>query len=155
MSSTFIASTCVTLWFTTWTATSTMTYILTILFPFLLGPDYQLEWRWNRQQKVPDKATNSRGSEKEFYDRTRNHMQKWSCVLRFWAANSKWSVQRHGTFAILEFIRAFIGYILMLAVITYNIGILLAVAGSVLLGDLLFGRYTRGYASLAEDRCHS
>jgi hypothetical protein len=44
----------------------------------------------------------------------------------------------------------------MLAVMTYNIGFLLAVTGSVLFGELLFGRYTRGgSASMAEDGCHS
>jgi len=38
---------------------------------------------------------------------------------------------------------------------TYNIGFLFAVTGSVLLGEMLFGRYTRGFADLAEDGCHS
>lgn len=43
----------------------------------------------------------------------------------------------------------------MLAVMTYNIGFLFAVTGSVLLGEMLFGRYTRGSTHLAEDGCHS
>jgi hypothetical protein len=43
----------------------------------------------------------------------------------------------------------------MLAVMTYNIGFLFAVTGSVLLGEMMFGRYTRGSAGLAEDGCHS
>jgi len=43
----------------------------------------------------------------------------------------------------------------MLAVMTYNIGFLFAITGSVLLGELVFGRYTRGSAGTAEDGCHS
>jgi hypothetical protein len=43
----------------------------------------------------------------------------------------------------------------MLAVMTYNIGFLFAVTGSVLLGEMIFGRYTQGSPNLAEDGCHS
>jgi hypothetical protein len=43
----------------------------------------------------------------------------------------------------------------MLAVMSYNVGFLFAVTSSVLLGEMVFGRYTRGSASLAEDGCHS
>lgn len=74
---------------------------------------------------------------------------------KFWVANAAWSIRRDGISATLEFVRALIGYILMLAVMTYNIGFLFAVTGSVLLGELVFGRYTRGSTSLAEDGCHS
>jgi hypothetical protein len=70
-------------------------------------------------------------------------------------------------------VRALVGYILyvpvthvdrvptrltthrMLAVMSYNVGFLFAVTGSVLLGEMVFGRYTRGSANLAEDGCHS
>ncbi|KAF1938885.1 hypothetical protein EJ02DRAFT_468562 [Clathrospora elynae] len=74
---------------------------------------------------------------------------------KFWVANAPWSVKKDGVSAVLEFVRALIGYVLMLAVMTYNIGFLFAVTGSVLLGEMTFGRYTRGSASLAEDGCHS
>ncbi|KAL7773317.1 hypothetical protein CFE70_003281 [Pyrenophora teres f. teres 0-1] len=73
----------------------------------------------------------------------------------FWVAHAPWSIDRDGISAGLEFVRALIGYVLMLAVMTYNIGFLFSVTGSVLLGELLFGRYTRGSADLAEDGCHS
>ncbi|EDU48974.1 Ctr copper transporter family protein [Pyrenophora tritici-repentis] len=72
----------------------------------------------------------------------------------FWLAHAPWSIDRDGISAGLEFVRALIGYVLMLAVMTYNIGFLFSVTGSVLLGELLFGRYTRGSATLAEDGCH-
>ncbi|KAI4632193.1 uncharacterized protein J4E87_001665 [Alternaria ethzedia] len=73
----------------------------------------------------------------------------------FWVAQAPWSAKKDGISAALEFSRALIGYVLMLAVMTYNIGFLFAVTGSVLLGELVFGRYTRGSAGLAEDGCHS
>ncbi|RAR01559.1 ctr copper transporter family protein [Stemphylium lycopersici] len=74
---------------------------------------------------------------------------------RFWVAEAPWGIKRDGISAGLEFIRALISYVLMLAVMTYNIGFLFAVTGSVLLGEMFFGRYSRGSASLAEDGCHS
>ncbi|KAI4910906.1 hypothetical protein J4E90_007163 [Alternaria incomplexa] len=73
----------------------------------------------------------------------------------FWVAQTPWSLKKDGISAALEFSRALIGYVLMLAVMTYNIGFLFAVTGSVLLGEMVFGRYTRGSAGLAEDGCHS
>ncbi|KAI4626582.1 hypothetical protein J4E83_003734 [Alternaria metachromatica] len=73
----------------------------------------------------------------------------------FWVAQTPWSLKKDGISAALEFTRALIGYVLMLAVMTYNIGFLFAVTGSVLLGEMVFGRYTRGSAGLAEDGCHS
>jgi hypothetical protein len=46
-------------------------------------------------------------------------------------------------------------WIRMLAVMTYNVGFLIAVMGSVLVGELMFGRYTDGSPRLAEAACHS
>ncbi|KAF2108033.1 Ctr copper transporter [Lophiotrema nucula] len=54
---------------------------------------------------------------------------------RFWVAFSRWNFKRDGIRSLLEFIRALIGYILMLAVMTYNVGFLFAITGSVLLGE--------------------
>ena len=42
----------------------------------------------------------------------------------------------------------------MLAVMTYNVGFLFAVTGSVLLGELIFGRYTQGSRGWQEGECH-
>ncbi|OAG25316.1 hypothetical protein CC77DRAFT_1057098 [Alternaria alternata] len=74
----------------------------------------------------------------------------------FWIAQAPWSIRKDGISAALEFVRALIGYVLMLAVMTYNIGFLFAVTASVLFGELLFGRYTRGgFTNMVEDGCHS
>ncbi|KAH3942132.1 copper transporter [Parastagonospora nodorum] len=75
---------------------------------------------------------------------------------KFWVANAPWNIRKDGISAGLEFVRAIIGYVLsMLAVMSYNVGFFFAVTGSVLLGELVFGRYTRGSTSLPEDGCHS
>lgn len=42
----------------------------------------------------------------------------------------------------------------MLAVMTYNVGFLFAVTGSVLLGELAFGRYTQSGSGWQEGGCH-
>ncbi|KAF2754402.1 hypothetical protein EJ05DRAFT_503938 [Pseudovirgaria hyperparasitica] len=72
-----------------------------------------------------------------------------------WVSNGAWSLSRDGTRALLEFLRAFIGYILMLAVMTFNVGFLFAVLGGVLFGELILGRYTTGVSSgWQEGACH-
>ncbi|KAF2473684.1 uncharacterized protein BDR25DRAFT_323444 [Lindgomyces ingoldianus] len=71
-----------------------------------------------------------------------------------WIPSAAWSFKRDGVRALLEFIRALIGYILMLAVMTYNVGFLFAVTGSVLLGEMVFGRYTQSGSGWQEGGCH-
>jgi hypothetical protein len=225
MSSTFSSGTRVTLWFTTWTTTTPLTYFLTMVFLFSLGMlnrflgafKSQLEKKWQDQQKFKNDASFPANVEKETTPGTRtqvrSHTRQWSRASRpqpvrleepdgreteplspeaqphhiedgtgakpalrphkFWVANSSWSIKKDGISAGLEFVRALVGYILyvpvthvdrvptrltthrMLAVMSYNVGFLFAVTGSVLLGEMVFGRYTRGSANLAEDGCHS
>ncbi|KAH7116261.1 Ctr copper transporter [Dendryphion nanum] len=73
---------------------------------------------------------------------------------KLWISSAPWSIKEDGIRATLEFIRALIGYILMLAVMTYNVGFLFAVTGSVLLGEFIFGRYTQGSRGWQEGGCH-
>ncbi|KAH7075433.1 Ctr copper transporter [Paraphoma chrysanthemicola] len=203
MSSTFSASTRVTLWFTDWTTTSAATYFLTILFLFCLGMmnrflgalKIQLERKWKAERIFGRSTASSDGTEKPSDHSLRGHARQWSRALRpqpvrleepqgqeteplspavrtthsdeedtkprlgrsrrLLVPNAPWSLKRDGISAALEFIRALLGYILMLAVMSYNVGFLFAVTGSVLLGELVFGRYSRGSMSLAEDACHS
>ncbi|KAF2866392.1 Ctr copper transporter family-domain-containing protein [Massariosphaeria phaeospora] len=72
----------------------------------------------------------------------------------FWIPSGPWGIRRDGARALLEFSRALIGYVLMLAVMTYNVGFFFAVTGSVLLGELAFGRYTPGAKGWQEGGCH-
>ncbi|KAF2829928.1 hypothetical protein CC86DRAFT_284757 [Ophiobolus disseminans] len=199
MSSTFSSSTRVTLWFTSWTTTTTATYILSLALIFSLGilsrflgaVKTQLDRRWSEQHLMAP----SKDDEKPTGNSIRGHTRQWSRALHakpvrleepeareteplspvpppshvdeedtkrqvetprsLWWSNTTWNFKRDAVSAVLEAFRALIGYILMLAVMTYNTGVFLAVIVSVLLGELVFGRYTRGATSLAEDGCHS
>ncbi|OBT56466.1 hypothetical protein VE04_02957 [Pseudogymnoascus sp. 24MN13] len=75
-------------------------------------------------------------------------------ILGDWQPSARWSVKKDGLRAVMEFIRAFIGYILMLAVMTLNLGIFFAVLGGILVGELIFGRYIQGYGGWQEGACH-
>lgn len=160
MSSTFTASTHITLWFTTWTTTSTAAYVLTVIFVFSMGLlnrffsalKSQLEWRWNEQSDASSIVIYSEDIEKPFDRTLKRHMRNLSRVIYpesktpspiqqdeaeplspvshaqsasennredqnirrqgFWAANCVWNARKHGTLAILEFVRALLGYML-------------------------------------------
>lgn len=123
-------------------------------------PDHARQWSLAlRRQQPPVRLEDQDGQETQPLTPTTQssaEMAKSSAVTRqFWVASAPWSAKKDGIRACLEFTRALIGYVLMLAVMTYNIGFLFAVTGAVLLGEVVFGRYTRGSASIAEDGCHS
>jgi hypothetical protein len=94
MSSTFSSGTRVTLWFTTWTTTTPLTYFLTMVFLFSLGMlnrflgafKSQLEKKWQDQQKLKsdvsipanvEKATNPSNRV-----HARSHTRQWSRASR-------------------------------------------------------------------------
>ncbi|KAL6798834.1 Ctr copper transporter family protein [Trichoderma sp. SZMC 28013] len=71
-----------------------------------------------------------------------------------WQPSAPWSLKKDGIRAIMEFTRTLIGYLLMLAVMTFNIGIFLAILIGILVGELIFGRYTQGSEGWQEGACH-
>ncbi|RLL97941.1 hypothetical protein CFD26_104719 [Aspergillus turcosus] len=60
---------------------------------------------------------------------------------RWWSACRRWSWRRDGTSSLLEGLRALVGYALMLAVMTFNVGVFCAVVGGIIVGELFLGRY--------------
>ncbi|KAL4959207.1 copper transporter family protein [Aspergillus stella-maris] len=68
--------------------------------------------------------------------------QKLSDIFRHWAPTAPWSCRVDGGRGLLEALRAFIGYILMLAVMTFNVGIFCAVLAGILVGEIVLGRHT-------------
>ncbi|KAF1955924.1 hypothetical protein CC80DRAFT_414608 [Byssothecium circinans] len=168
----FSADTRVTLWFTQWVTKTPTAYAFTLIFLFALGMfnrflsalKSQLERRW-------DKVTDRGHTNTSLHHDAQEELEPLSPMTRtehevaiekvdkrrrrrFWVPNAPWSAKRDGVRAMFEFTRAVIGYILMLAVMTYNIGFFFAVTGSVLLGELVFGRYTQSSHGWQEGGCH-
>ncbi|KAJ5247410.1 hypothetical protein N7468_002393 [Penicillium chermesinum] len=73
-------------------------------------------------------------------------LRSWCRWTRSWTNNS--------IFALLEIIRTIVVYVLMIAVMSLNFGVLCAVLGGVLVEELLLGRYTRSSPNKSKDQCH-
>ncbi|CAG8890740.1 unnamed protein product [Penicillium egyptiacum] len=76
------------------------------------------------------------------------------CMLPSWKASGMWSLRKDGTRALLECVRALIGYLLMLSVMTFNVGVFVTVLFGVLVGELLLGRFSQGTPDWQEGTCH-
>ncbi|KAH8702399.1 Ctr copper transporter [Talaromyces proteolyticus] len=71
-----------------------------------------------------------------------------------WTPSATWSWKRDGARSVLECCRALIGYILMLLVMTFNVGIFCAVIAGVLIGEFILGRYSQASSGWQEGGCH-
>ncbi|KAJ5645842.1 copper transporter crmD [Penicillium lividum] len=67
----------------------------------------------------------------------------------------KWSWQYDGTSSLLEGLRAPIGFGLMLAVMTFNVGVLCAVIVGVVVGELFLGRFSPPSPGWQDGACHN
>ncbi|KAL4905485.1 Ctr copper transporter [Aspergillus multicolor] len=75
-------------------------------------------------------------------------------ILPKWTPKAPWSWRGDGGRALLEGVRAFIGYILMLAVMTFNTGIFCTVLLGIVIGELVLGRYTQSSSAWQDGACH-
>ncbi|PKX88816.1 putative copper transporter crmD [Aspergillus novofumigatus IBT 16806] len=73
---------------------------------------------------------------------------------RWWSAYRRWSWRWDGTSSLLEGLRALVGYALMLAVMTFNVGVFCAVVGGIVVGELLLGRYAQPSSGWQDGACH-
>ncbi|KAJ5081702.1 hypothetical protein NUU61_009966 [Penicillium alfredii] len=78
----------------------------------------------------------------------------WRHLLPPWKATGAWSFRKDGTRALLELVRALVGYFLMLAVMSFNVGVLIAVLLGILCGELALGRFSGGLSAWQESVCH-
>ncbi|KAL2859519.1 Ctr copper transporter [Aspergillus pseudodeflectus] len=230
MSSTFRASTTITLFFSSWTTTSPFTYTATLIFLFLLAflnrfltalrfqlesadarsTEYStsipiLEPPKSRRRGLGVRIPKARLSPLPVYMRVENDRDKdrdceeaidseeevrlalhvpslgeneeeeksgsgarttripaWSRIQGFfpsviptwkWKESAPWSPRQDGSRAMLEGVRAFMGYILMLAVMTFNVGVFIAVLAGIVFGELVLGRFMR-HSAWEDGACH-
>ncbi|KAH8429124.1 putative copper transporter crmD [Aspergillus melleus] len=204
MPTVFTTSTQVTILFTGWTTTSIPSYVLTLLFLFLLAIlnrfltawKSQLERSWkndNRQPSpthtvtlsaVPRRAGSRIAKERlsplprymrideeerldhfpqehenteESDDATASslsRLRKAFPTQKRWQASRAWSIRQDGPFSVLEFVKAGIGYFLMLAVMTFNVGVFCAVLAGIFVGELGLGRYLGTEPGWEDGACH-
>ncbi|CAG8003335.1 unnamed protein product [Penicillium salamii] len=166
----FSTDTKITIFFPGWTTSSITQYILTLVFLFVLAIlnrflgafRFQLEQAWSnresRLRKVEAEVSGNRPPKSK-----RNPLPVYTQVnesddsvsagredsrrgFYAWKSSGPWGLRKDGTRALLEFGRAFIGYVLMLAVMSFNVGVFAAVLLGVLCGELGLGRFSQGMA---------
>ncbi|KAL4948769.1 Ctr copper transporter [Aspergillus filifer] len=81
-------------------------------------------------------------------------LRRLSSHLPTWTPNAPWDWRRDGSRALLEGVRALIAYILMLAVMTLNVGVFCAVLGGIIFGEVVLGRYMRVSRERRDGACH-
>ncbi|RAL10128.1 putative copper transporter crmD [Aspergillus homomorphus CBS 101889] len=95
------------------------------------------------------------GHEKAYASNDRLLLRRLACPFPTWVASRPWRWQTDGLNTLLEGIRALTGYLLMLAVMTFNLGILAAVMGGVMVGELTLGRFSHSAQSAWQNgACH-
>ncbi|KAJ5758449.1 copper transporter crmD [Penicillium odoratum] len=70
-------------------------------------------------------------------------------------SHRKLNWQHDGTSSLLEGLRALIGYGLMLAVMTFNVGVLCAVIVGMVVGELFLGRFSPPSPGWQDGACHN
>ncbi|KAE8319999.1 Ctr copper transporter [Aspergillus transmontanensis] len=84
-----------------------------------------------------------------------SRVPRWFKILfGKWTPSGPWTWQRDGGRSLLEGIRALLGYVLMLAVMTFNIGIFCAVLAGIIVGELTMGRFTQQSPGWQDGSCH-
>ncbi|CAF9908677.1 MAG: hypothetical protein ALECFALPRED_004891 [Alectoria fallacina] len=149
---TLFTSTSTSLYSTRWTPSTTGQYAGTCIFIIILGAIFRglfsyramQEHRWRgvelkrRHILVSGKKQDDEGARLDeddigAGDRTRRRIRPWRIST---------DVPR----ALLDTVIAGVGYLLMLAVMTMNVGYFLSVLGGIFLGSLMFGRHAVHFA---------
>jgi len=138
-SMTFFASSSTSLYITQWTPTSPAGYAATCIFLILLAilskglvvVKARLEAHWQQadlaRRRQHPKLANSEIPESELEVTAATHHNTWRPSV-------------DPVRAVLDTITAGIGFLLMLAVMTMNIGYFVSVLGGIFIGSLAFGR---------------
>ncbi|KAJ9289441.1 hypothetical protein DTO021C3_2892 [Paecilomyces variotii] len=71
-----------------------------------------------------------------------------------WTLTRLWSWRHDGLYSFIEGVRASIGYLLMLAVMTFNIGVFSAVISGIIVSELVLGRYAGHSPGWQDGACH-
>ncbi|KAL4790501.1 Ctr copper transporter [Aspergillus venezuelensis] len=113
-----------------------------------------------RQDETCHGSTNNGQGRLDPEDR-RNRISRVCAYLRRlvsrlpkWTPNAPWNWRRDGIRALLEGLRALIGYMLMLAVMTFNVGVFCAVLCGIIVGEVVCGRYMRVSGERHDGACH-
>ncbi|KAF2451594.1 hypothetical protein P171DRAFT_8922 [Karstenula rhodostoma CBS 690.94] len=144
---------------TSWALRTPTSYGIAIVLLFTLGLlgrflgaiKWQLERSWRMSQRNTnmdhrsylDLNDNDGESQPLSPEHSLAASEKRRQVRQFWSADEDRNMKQDGIRALLEFARAVIAYILMLAVMTYDVGFFFSITASVLAGEFLLGRYSR------------
>ncbi|KAH7410354.1 Ctr copper transporter [Phaeosphaeria sp. MPI-PUGE-AT-0046c] len=132
MAMTFFTSTTTPLYSTSWTPTTTGQYAGTCIFLITLAAIFRalLAVRLNL---IPILAAFGR-------QRAGRNMYPFAETSKV-AAPRPWRADEAVTLGFMDVVLGGIGYLLMIAVMTMNVGYFLSVLGGIFIGSLIFGRF--------------
>ncbi|KAI5917486.1 Ctr copper transporter family-domain-containing protein [Camillea tinctor] len=149
MAMVFFQSATTPLYSLAWTPTSQGSYAGTCIFLIMLGVAHRT-FVALRSALLSSSPEFRRAATKESFsdeDAYRNSPEDVGHRLRSHWAGRPFRIATETTRAVLEVIISGIGYLLMLAVMTMNVGYFLSVLGGIFLGTFIAGRFEVGHGS--------
>ncbi|KAK4692072.1 solute carrier family 31 (copper transporter), member 1, partial [Lecanoromycetidae sp. Uapishka_2] len=145
----FFTSTTTTLYSTAWTPSSTGQYAGTCIFLILLGIMFRglfalralQEAKWMKAERKRQYIIGS-GLNKKSDNNSKEPIPNESRMSNVPDKKVRpWRISTDVPRAIMDTLIAGVGYLLMIAVMTMNVGYFLSILGGIFLGSLTFGRY--------------
>ncbi|KAL2040912.1 hypothetical protein N7G274_006370 [Stereocaulon virgatum] len=153
MMMTFYTSTSTSLYTMSWTPSSTAQYAgtcifliaLSVIFRSLFALRRRQERKWaHAELKRHPVFVDARNKKSDGVTSRDSSPDSTTPVRSQRTMTRPWRISTDVPRAILDTIIAGVGYLLMLAVMTMNVGYFLSILGGVFLGSLLLGRYAEG-----------
>lgn len=143
---TLFTSTSTPLYSSKWTPSTTSQYAGTCIFVIVLGATFRALFSYRATQEHRWRDVEIKRRQVIVSGKKPDEGARLGAGNRNGRKSRPWRISTDVPRALLDTVIAGVGYLLMLAVMTMNVGYLLSVLAGIFLGSLMFGRYAVNFA---------